>query len=367
MSIPEDQREEGDDALAREAAHWFARLRGPDAETIRAEFEAWLARGPQHRAAYNDAAEVFAMGKVLAEPGEPAPAPAPQLSPPPERSRRGSFGAVALATVAACGVGVGAWVVTHKPWPGADRSEAIAAAEDHRRISTLGGAASLVRLADGSTLRLGAGTILDIDLDGRQRRLRLLQGQARFEVAHEPRPFIVYAGGGSVTARGTVFEIALAHSGKVAVRLLQGAVDVAMPRQAPSGPPATRRLKAGEGLSFTAQPEVRMPIGAATGATDAPSAAARDFDGTPVAELVALANRGAARPIRLADAWLAQERVSGRFRIDDTELLARRLGTLFGTGVDLGRPREILLEGEPGPRGEAPPRQERPAPAGIHD
>ena len=70
MTIPEGQPEEGDDALAREAAHWFARMRAPDANASRAEFEAWLAQGPEHRVAYNDAAEIFALGKLLAEPGE---------------------------------------------------------------------------------------------------------------------------------------------------------------------------------------------------------------------------------------------------------------------------------------------------------
>jgi transmembrane sensor len=79
------------------------------------------------------------------------------------------------------------------------------------------------------------------------------------------------------------------------------------------------------------------------GATVVPLAAARDFDAVPIAALVAEANRSALRPIRLADASLGAQRVSGRFRVDDPELLARRLGALFGRAVDVGDPREIVL------------------------
>lgn len=35
-------------ALRDEAAHWFARMRGPDAEPSRAAFETWLAADPLH-------------------------------------------------------------------------------------------------------------------------------------------------------------------------------------------------------------------------------------------------------------------------------------------------------------------------------
>jgi ferric-dicitrate binding protein FerR (iron transport regulator) len=44
--------------------------------------------------------------------------------------------------------------------------------------------------------------------DAESSRLKLLCGQAQFEVAHEQRPFIVFAGGGSAAARGTIFEVA---------------------------------------------------------------------------------------------------------------------------------------------------------------
>lgn len=334
MTSADGRAEDDGEALAREAAHWFARMRSPDAEESRAEFEAWLAQHPEHLVAYNRAAEIFAMGKLLSEPYQSVPAPAP---------RRRRVPAWALATAAACVVGIGGWTALHRPEASPNPSESIAGTADHRRISTIVGETRVVRLADGSTVHLGDGTVLDVDIAGRQRNLMLLQGQARFEVAHEQRPFIVHAGGGSVTARGTIFEVALTRAGKVDVRLLQGAVDVALPRPAPSVQPAIRKLAAGEGVSFAAQPISPEPTTTPAAAAAPPSAAARDFEAAPVGELVALANRGAQRPIRLADAALAGQRVSGRFRVDDTELLARRLAALFGRDVDTSHRSEIVL------------------------
>ncbi|PTS90578.1 hypothetical protein DBR17_01260 [Sphingomonas sp. HMWF008] len=342
MTIADGQARDGGEALVREAAHWFARLRGPDAEHGRAAFEKWLAQAREHRIAYNHAAEIFAMGKLLAEPDEPAP-----VLPPPRRRR---VAAAALSCMAACALAIGGWMATHPSSSPPDRREAVAGTTDHRTISTIGGIAEAVRLADGSIISLGEGAVLTIDIADRRRGFRLLQGQARFEVAHEHRPFIVLAGGGSVTARGTIFEVALAKSGNVEVRLLRGAVDVALPRLSVNARPTIRKLAAGQRITFVAQPDVPATLAPPADATAAPSAVVRDFGAIPVSELVAIANQGAVRPIRLDDSSILARRVSGRFRVDDTELLARRLGALFGREVNASGPHEIVLA----PASEAP-------------
>src|SRR5690242_17972648 len=53
--------------LRQEAATWFARMRGPDADRYREAFDDWLARGALHRSAYNRIAETFSAGKTLKE------------------------------------------------------------------------------------------------------------------------------------------------------------------------------------------------------------------------------------------------------------------------------------------------------------
>lgn len=323
--------------VSREAATWFARMRGPDAPTHQVAFEAWLAQRPDNRAAYNRAAEVFAMGKLLAD--EPVP---------PAATRRLVRGA-SLAAGLACAVVAAAWIVPKLTIP-LPRPPAAAAqsAEGTRMIATLPGETRLVRLADGSTAQLGGDTRLTIRFGSARRLLALMRGAARFDVRHEQRPFVVAAGGGSVTARGTVFEVRLLRPQRVDVHLIRGVIDVALPRPlSKAAPPPVRRLLAGESLSFAASPGTAGGL-APSIAMSAPrlpgtDPGARDLASVPVSTLIAEANRSSSRPIRLADAGLGSERVSGRLRVDDTERLARRLSALFGWAVDARNPREIVL------------------------
>lgn len=327
----EAQPAEPSDALSREAAEWFARMRGPEAEAARPRFEAWLASDAGHRSAYNRAAEIFAMGKLLAEAEE---------TPPPRRSR---LLTPALATCALATLVIGGWAALYSPQRTRPPTE-LAAGSAHRAaaLSTMSGETRSIRLADGSTLTLGSDSAVEAAFDPGSRRLRLLRGRARFEVAHERRPFTVLAGGGSVTARGTVFEVALATAGRVDVRLIEGAIDVALPRRDRTTL-VVRRLGAGERMSFA------VPTAANGAAPPSPARAGiaaltvRDYQGVTVAALIADANRGAARPIRLADPTLGTKRISGRFRIDDTALLAARLAALFDGKAKLGDEREIVL------------------------
>jgi transmembrane sensor len=70
---------------------------------------------------------------------------------------------------------------------------------------------------------------------------------------------------------------------------------------------------------------------------------AQEYDGVAVADLIDAANRSSAQPIRLAETAIGQRRVSGRFRLDDTALLAQRLALLFDLNVDRSHPEEIVL------------------------
>lgn len=336
MTNAEEPTEGAAEALAREAAHRFARTRGPDAEVHRAELEAWLAEAPEHRAAYNRAAEIFAMGKLLSEPDAPPAA----VTPEPKRGRKVLV--AMLTTITACAIGVGDWITYQSSAPPSDPPAAVAGTTDHRTLST-STAPQTVQLADGSTVTLAANTMVGVEIAAGVRQLRLVRGKARFEVAHERRPFIVLAGGGSVTARGTVFEVALAPAGKVEVRLIRGAVDVALPRGAPKATPAIRRLTPGQEVMYPVEPEHTAARVISAGAAGLESTTPQSFEAVSVQELVALANRTTSRPIRLAEPSLGARRVSGWFRVDDTLLLARRLGALLCSDVDLRDAHQIVV------------------------
>lgn len=63
-------------------------------------------------------------------------------------------------------------------------------------------------LEDGSRIHLNTASAVDVDYTGGKRAVRLLQGEALFDVRSDPaRPFVVETGGGRVTALGTIFVV----------------------------------------------------------------------------------------------------------------------------------------------------------------
>lgn len=346
MSEPEANPPK-EDQLLREAAAWFARMRGPGAEASRPEFEAWLARGALHRGAYNRAAEIFAMGKVLSD-DDASPRPTRHSRVPKPRHLI-LAGLAALLAASTAG-----WLALRTPSDGESRQAHIAKngieQPAARLLATGPSERRTFRLADGSQIRLEVATTVEIAFDQTVRRLALERGKARFGVAREDRPFVVHVGGGRVTARGTMFDVGFAGERRVTVRLIEGVVEVMLPASGSqaASPPAPRRLRQGETMSFIARRQGDEEARAA--GVDRPSAAssevqeeAQEYDGVKVAELIAAANRGSPRPIRLAESAIAERRVSGRFRLDNAELLAERLAALFDLIVDRDEPAEIVL------------------------
>ena len=336
------------DRLRREAASWFARMRASDADESRTAFEAWLAADPAHREAYNRAAEVFALGKLLAHEEVGRDGLAPAGPPPPAPTRRRAL-VLATATAALLAMLAAGFLSARNMAPAwlPDRAREVASAHQAsglQRLSALAGERRTARLADGSRVTLEGGSELVVRLDRAERRLELVRGSVRFDVAHAPMPFVVYAAGGKVTARGTVFEVALRPGRRVDVRLIEGRVDVLPPAASTSPAQGPLRLAPGQHLSFGAMPgpaPARQVPAVRAGHAGAPAPA--EFEDVSVALIIAHANRGAARPIRLADAELGERRVSGRFRTDDTRLLAQRLALLFDLREDLDDPGEIVL------------------------
>ncbi len=101
----------------------------------------------------------------------------------------------------------------------------------------------VVQLDDGSTAVLDAGTALALEFDGQQRRLRLLRGQAWFQVAHEQRPFQVEAGGGQIRDIGTAFSVSM-QGATIITGVSEGVVDVR------PGDGSVQRLRAGQMRAF---------------------------------------------------------------------------------------------------------------------
>ncbi|MDB5706147.1 MAG: hypothetical protein JWN66_3263 [Sphingomonas bacterium] len=333
--------------LREQASAWFARMRRPDAVSFQAEFDRWLASDVRHLAAYNRISGVFSDAKVLQRSAVLGERPPPR----PTRTSRKRVMATALAlsvTIAAVGLSL----VHLRPGPATPRDVAAVAPTRGSSVSgdmrTGRGEIRAFALADGSSVTLDTDSVLTVAFTPTRRDLRLQQGRARFSVAHEARPFVVSAGNGSVTAHGTVFDVAIDRDARVRVSLLRGSVEVALPspKAAPSDGRVRRWLAPGEELAFDRSAALAVAPSLSTREAAWPQAML-DVDGAPLAQVLAEANRYSSTQLELGDAGLGGLKTSGRFRINDPDTLAGNLARLFNLEADRTAPGTIVLRRAP--------------------
>ncbi|MFN3627431.1 MAG: FecR family protein [Parvibaculum sp.] len=331
--------------LRDEAAEWFAVMRGPEADARREEFEAWLARGALHRTAYNRIAETFSLGKALKEPGAPD-----SINARPQDTGPRKIGAFKVAGVAlGLFAGAAALYFSILDPSGPDRGQPQVAgststsSERHGdQLQSKLGEIREVRLKDGSRVTLDTDSLVLANYSEARRDVHLIRGRARFVVTHDQRPFIVAAGDGTITALGTVFDVAVERDDRVVVQLLNGAVDVRVQgdatwterpmRLTPGQQLVFRTDKASAPLKVTSSPiaDRQWPVGV------------REYDVVRLADLVAEANRYATGLVLVASADVRDTKVSGTFRVKDPKRLAENLADLLGLAVTTTRDQLLL-------------------------
>ena len=83
------------------------------------------------------------------------------------------------------------------------------------------------KLVDGSILKINTDSQVQVDYSDNVRKIRLLRGEAHFQVSHNANwPFEVYAGTRMVKAIGTAFSVQLSND-SVQVTVSEGRVDIA--------------------------------------------------------------------------------------------------------------------------------------------
>lgn len=312
---------------AEAAAHWVV-LRDARALSAReeAEFHAWQG-DPAHAEALRKAGGAMALfdGDAGLDPNLRALRQSALEAAPAPRRRYGI--AVGGAMAASLAIAV-TWFGLHQGEvapPAGRPAAATLAAVDPARAGQTGrneyvtgvGERRTVRLPDGTSVTLNTRSRLVVAFTPARRLVRLIRGQALFEVAHDrDRPFTVEAADRQITALGTVFEVRV-DPGRVNVVLFQGRVVVDRAPEAASGyevtPVASAILKPGE--QFSAELGTPQKVGA----VDVERQLLwRDgfveFDDEPLGHAVAEINRYASRPVTLSNDGVAALHVSGLYR-----------------------------------------------------
>jgi len=178
------------------AIEWLAQQRsGRMSATERQRFERWLAENERHRSAW-ERLQRRLESAFAGVAGQPADLARSTLLSAGTSRRQALRGALALA-----GLGLGGLGLTR---PGMPLDGLVA------DLSTATGERRRFVLADGSSVLLNAESRVDVDFDGRQRRLQLRRGALLAEVtADARRPFVVETPFGRVQAPGTRFSVAL--------------------------------------------------------------------------------------------------------------------------------------------------------------
>lgn len=225
----------------------------------------------------------------------------------PVKRHWAAYAAAAAAIVASVGGAGGWWLL--RPAPLLPATE-YAAGHAERRV---------IHLADGSTVTLAADSRVAVRLSAGRRDLRLLQGEALFDVAHDrQRPFVVATAHGEVRAVGTAFDVTL-RQGDASVAVVEGVVEIALPSTAgATAEPIVKRASKGEQVAFGTATRAGQSIGfiSQSAAADPTSITAWTrgklvFRGEPLAQVVATINRYATDQLRITDPRQAATPVYG--------------------------------------------------------
>ncbi len=289
-------------SIKETAAYWAMRLSSPDCGPAdRAAHAAWLEENPAHQEAFErtqralqavdrhaNTPEIEAMARTVLQETEHANA----------NQWRWAAG-IAAALMLTAGVAFSIQIF------GAADDAVIADAGEF--YETAVGERSTVVLTDGSTVTLNTNSQIDVTFAPGRRDIKLVRGQALFEVAKDAaRPFVVEAGNQRITALGTAFDVRFDKQDEVKVVLVEGRV--AVDELVPAAP----------GAAAAAAPDKRVEmiagqrLVAAANITRAPEAADieeetswRDgrllFRSEPISEVVAEVNRYSTEQIRVSD------------------------------------------------------------------
>ena len=215
----------------REAADWIVRLEAkPVNASERAAFECWRKDDPAHAEAFAWMSQHWDAARLL---GDAPDYDSLVAEPLYDRwALRLSEGLERIGALIAWpggarwrtgGLLAGLVLMSASAW----LAVSITDAEPELRHATAIAEIREEVLPDGSRVTLGARSVIDLAFTGGERRVRLIEGEAFFDVVSDPsRPFSVDTGDSVIRVVGTQFDVRRA-AGRVQVAVKEGVVEVA--------------------------------------------------------------------------------------------------------------------------------------------
>lgn len=334
--------------IEAQAAEWIARLdRDPPSESDLADYAAWRALSPLHRQAADRLSGLWSELDLLAGQAEALRITAPGQAPVARRISPRLAG-LAAAVLLLVGLGLAGARLT---------------LPQTRIYDTAVGGQRTVNLEDGSSIQLNTNSKVEVRYTPRSRDLRLLRGEAFFEVAPNPaRPFSVYARQDVVRAVGTAFVVRLKGEA-VEVTVTKGKVELSTLAH-PAGTAPLERIAVaprrpltlvtatdgGTGLALVnrsslveqvelAPPDVSRRLAWRQGMLI--------FNGEDLASVVADVSRYTDVRIEITDPALETLKVGGYFKVGEVDTMLEALESGFGVKVERVGEKHVRLAAAP--------------------
>ena len=317
-----------------EASHWLVKLDcGALSQSDSDAFRRWLDASPANREAITRLAKTWDDMDLLSELSELFPLSKHSLeqqtsTPAKHRPliKQAFMVAASLLVVLTLG-----WSVQNN-WMGFTNTT-----HDSILKTAIGEQSNFV-LADGSTATLNTDSLVAVAINDEQRDIRLIKGEAHFDVAHNPDiPFVVHAGTGMIRAVGTAFTVYLKDD-HVEVTVTEGKVEIiSAPDSSHSVQPDNNTGKmlttvgAGQLAAYddglrsvqTVKPEViARKLAWRTGMLE--------FEGETLEHAVKEISRYTRTKLVISDPDIRNTRVAGYFKAGDIPTLLSTLKNNFG-------------------------------------
>ena len=200
-----------------------------------------------------------------------------------------------------------------------------------------------VVLPDGSIVGLNTQTELEWVGSPSDRRVRLIRGEAYFQVVHDPsRPFRIMLAHSQVQVLGTRFDVYQMANGDVRVSVISGVVAVEALDDGQGVPSWSRRLTSGQQIEYS-------PVGlvADVHSIVAPKVirwreGMLETQGEPLKDFVSDLSRYTSKRIVIADPRAAIQQVGGAFSVRNIDSTLDRLSRIAPVSVTHERDEDVL-------------------------